>query len=285
MTTQPDTVGKTVQYDGYDWWTQRTIARGQAPPDWFYALYTDTTTRKTTGWIPAQDSVIWRYLENAIANQPPVPFAATIVFDDGETDMGPHYFDRPFPTHDDAGIYELTGPRINNNPTGATSYQLRVIEKINAPIRTRPNAIPQKWHDLTPQLTDKQILNLPKDRQHLMGTAIRLMYATAQHVHPVMGISTEPRPFHVQIEDGNIHCDAQYCSELGDSQHQHIDDTRLNHAAPVPQELEDIAEILIDTLTDTWNQLTRDERRVVYYRFAGDASDVYLGPEEEEEEE
>ena len=88
--------GTCVMYDGTDWWFRRELKAGSAEPEGWVFMNYDEATGKTIGWEPAQNSGFYKYLLEAIAR-------------DGEPDPG---------------TYELLGPKINANPTGAKSHWL-----------------------------------------------------------------------------------------------------------------------------------------------------------------
>jgi hypothetical protein len=89
--------GTCTMFDGSEWWARREVKDGKQAPDGFVLVQHDDITGKSVGWQPYKQSSFARYLDEAVANST-----------------------EPF----EPGTYELTGPRINNNPEGFYNHFL-----------------------------------------------------------------------------------------------------------------------------------------------------------------
>lgn len=80
--------GTCVMYDGWGaWYARREVKHTQVEPDNFVEVEFDPETFKSVGWIPAEQSSFWKYLQEAKS--------VAVVR---------------------SGTYELIGPKINGNP-------------------------------------------------------------------------------------------------------------------------------------------------------------------------
>lgn len=81
---------------GERWMARREIKQGHEFPDDFEAMQFDSTTKKTFGWEPAEQSPFYKFLLEA------------------EFGLENRYL----------GTYELCGPKINGNPEGYKRHTL-----------------------------------------------------------------------------------------------------------------------------------------------------------------
>ena len=88
--------GTCVMYDGERWWARREVKPGKiSPPSWRH-VESDTTTGKSVGWEPVEQSAFAKWHEQAI---------------DGIAEQ-------------EEGTYELIGPKVNGNPEGEQAHRL-----------------------------------------------------------------------------------------------------------------------------------------------------------------
>lgn len=85
-------------FDGERWWARREVKEGKTPPPGFVELAADEETGKTVGWEPAEQSGIWKWLQDAL--------------------------DYPPESGWPEGTYELIGPKINGNPEGWSVHDI-----------------------------------------------------------------------------------------------------------------------------------------------------------------
>ncbi len=89
--------GTCVRFDGALWWARREVKPGRTAPDGFVLVSEDSSTGKSVGWEPAEQTGFSRYLVSALGSDPL-----------GWT----------------PGTYELCGPKINRNPEGYPEHRL-----------------------------------------------------------------------------------------------------------------------------------------------------------------
>jgi hypothetical protein len=89
------------------WYARREVKPGKAAPPHFFAVETDTTTGKTVGWEPVEQSAFAKYHAEAVANE---EREVALAADD--------------PATFDPGTYELVGPKVNGNPEGVDRHLL-----------------------------------------------------------------------------------------------------------------------------------------------------------------
>lgn len=96
----------TRKYDGTcvmldengKWWARREVKPGKlSPPHWRH-IESDTTTGKSVGWEPIEQSSFAKFHAEAVANTGINPF--------------------------EPGTYELCGPKVNGNPEGWDRHRL-----------------------------------------------------------------------------------------------------------------------------------------------------------------
>lgn len=88
--------GTCVMFDGAQWWSRREVKPGKTAPYGFVPSQTDETTGKTVGWEPIEQSSFVKFWREAMKEN----------------------------HRDDAGTYELVGPRINGNPESSEKHAL-----------------------------------------------------------------------------------------------------------------------------------------------------------------
>ena len=97
--------GTCFALDTEGWWARREVKPGKTPPPHFVAVETDTTTGKTVGWEPADQSGYHRWFSEAFQCDPR---------HEGIRGGFPH------------GTYELIGPKVSGNPEDVANHQLKL---------------------------------------------------------------------------------------------------------------------------------------------------------------
>lgn len=97
--------GTCCMFDGEQWWARREVKPGQSEPAGFVAV--GESGGKVQGWIPAEQSTFWKFMEEAGASL--------------------SQWDCP------RGTYELIGPKINGNPEGVGSHFLILHGSVQFP--------------------------------------------------------------------------------------------------------------------------------------------------------
>lgn len=99
--------GVCMMFDGERWLSRREVKSGKLAPEGFIESDLDPQTNKRFGWEPAEQSVYWKYIQEAL--NAAIPFLDMNVF---------------IRTPIANATYELIGPKVSGNPEGIGRHML-----------------------------------------------------------------------------------------------------------------------------------------------------------------